>query len=305
MGAAFDRAADELYGLPLEEFVPRRDELARELRGAGQRQDADRVKRLVKPSAPAWAVNRLARVRPDEVRALVEAGDELRRVQEWLLRGEADPTDLRAAVEAERSAVAGLVHAAAEILTASGRAARGDVLERIGETLHAAAADPSVRENVERGRVERDLAAVGLGSFGTAAAAPAGATRRAGRRTTREATAPAAEAADVPDAGAEQAEAQERRRRSEAARQEAREAARAAESEARAAERMRAAADRAVERATRALEAAEESWERSRELLREARDDLAAAEKAAKSARTAAAAAEDEAEARRRQAGED
>jgi hypothetical protein len=296
VGAGFDRAADELYGLPLDEFVPRRDALARELRAAGEREDADRVKRLVKPSAPAWAVNRLARERPDAVRALVEAGDELRRVQEWLLRGEADPGDLRNAVEGERNAVADLVHAGAEILTAAGRAARGDVLERIGETLHAAATDPSVRESVERGRVERDLAAVGLGSFGTSPA-PAGSTRRAGRRTARE---PAAS----PETDEADREAQEQRERSEAARREAQEAARAAESEAKAAERMRAAADRAVDRATRALESAEESWEQARESLREARDDLAAAEKAAEVARSAASAAEDEAEARRRQAGD-
>jgi exonuclease VII small subunit len=295
VGAAFDRAADELYGLPLDEFVPRRDALARELRTAGEREDADRVKRLVKPSAPAWTVNRLARERPDDVRALLEAGDELRRVQEWLLRGEADPGDLRNAVEGERNAVAALVHEGAEILTAAGRAARGDVLERIGETLHAAATDPSVRESLERGRVERDLAAVGLGSFGTSPA-PAGSTRRAGRRTARE--------PDVPEADAPAREAQVQRERSAAARRAAHEAAQAAESAARAAERMRAAADRAVDRATHALEAAEESWERARETLREARDDLAAAEKAAHAARSAASAAEDKAEAKRRQAGD-
>jgi hypothetical protein len=291
VGDALDRAADELYGLPLEEFVPRRDALARELRDAGERDDADRVRRLVKPSAPAWTVNRLARERPDELQELIEAGDELRRVQEWLLRREADPTDLRAAVERERAAVADLVHAGADVLTRAGRPARGDVLERIGETLHAAAADPEVRADVEGGRLVRDRAAVGLGVSG-AAVGPAGTARRAGRSAAAE-RAPERRPSEE---GAEQ------RRRSKAAREEAREAARAAEAEAKAAERMRAAADRAVERASRALESAESTWERARDDLREARDELAAAAKAAEAARAAAQSAEAEAEERRRRA---
>jgi exonuclease VII small subunit len=305
VAVAFDRAVDELYGLPLDEFVPRRDGLARELRAAGRGEEADRVKGLVKPSAPAWAVNQLAREHPDDVRALLEAGDEVRRVQDWLLRREADPADLRAAVEAERAAVAGLVHTAADILTRAGRAARGDVLERVGETLHAAAADPEVRADVERGRVVRDRAAVGIGSYGAGGTPAAGATRRAGgagraprSRAAKPPREPASEAAPD-DLDAEQ------RRRSEAARQAAREAARAADAEARAAERMRAAADRAVERADRALEAAEASWERAREELRERRDDLAAAEQAAQQARAAAEAAEAAADERRRAAGDD
>jgi len=103
VSSAVDRAADELYGLSLEEFVPRRDALVRELRGAGQKDDAEMIKRMPKPTAPAWVVNQLARQEPDAVRELIDAGQELRRVQEWLLRREADPKDLRTAVEAERA----------------------------------------------------------------------------------------------------------------------------------------------------------------------------------------------------------
>jgi hypothetical protein len=278
----FDLAADELYGAPIDEFVPRRDAIARELRAAGERDAAEQVKRLAKPSAPAWVVNRLVRERPDDVVVLLRSGDELRRVQEWLLRGEADPADLRAAVEANRLAVSRLVHAGADVLAAAGRPARGDLLERIGETLHAAAADPEMRAEVERGRVVRDRAAVGLGPSLGHVPAPAQTTRRPASRDTEERAARAA---------------------SEAAA--AREELRAAEAEAKASQRMQEAAERAVERALRALGGAEASWERAQVALREAREELAAAEHAAGTAREAAQAAADEVERRRRGAGED
>jgi hypothetical protein len=301
MSGGVDRAADELYGLPLEEFVPRRDELVRELRGAGQKDDAEMVKRMPKPTAPAWVVNQLARTEPDDMRALMQAGDELRRTQEWLLRGEADPTDLRSAVEAERAAVGRLVRMGAALLTAAGRPPRGDILERVGETLHAATADPALRAEVERGRVAKDQAAVGLGPATGPGFAPAGATRRSTRRAPSARSAPSAPPEAPPaskrtkpakparPARAGTSEEAEARRRAAA---EARRELRAAEAEAKAAERMRVSADRAVERATRSLTSAEASYERARDELQEAREELAAAEKAAAAAREAADAAQ-------------
>jgi hypothetical protein len=301
MSEGVDGAADELYGLPLEEFVPRREALVRELRGAGQKDDADMVKRMAKPSAPAWVVNQLARGYPEDVRELMEAGEELRRVQEWLLRREADPADLRTAVEAERAAVGRLVRTGAALLTAAGRPPRGDILERVGETLHAATADPALRSEVERGRVVRDQAAVGLGPATGPGFAPAGATRRSTRRPADTQPAPAA----PPEPPAEKRSAKPgkpaERRKAEAA---ARDELRAAEAEAKAAERMRVSADRAVERATRALNSAEATWQRAQDELREAREELAAAEKSAAAAREAADAAQAEVIDQRRRADE-
>lgn len=318
MSDAVDGAADELYGLPLAEFVPRRDALVRELRAADQKDDAEMVKRMPKPTAPAWVVNQLARERPDDVRELMDAGHELRRVQEWLIRREADPADLRSAVEAERAAVARLVHAGAQLLTAAGRPPRGDILERVGETLHAATADPALRAEVERGRVVRDQAAVGLGPATGPGFAPAGATRRSTRSRAPSdrggLDAPPPTAAEPADAAAEVAPAKPRRsarkaEESAAARRKAaaaaREELRAAEAEAKAADRMQASADRAVERAARALAAAEESWERARDQLQAAREELAAAEQAAGAAREAAEAAAAEVAEKQRHAAAD
>ena len=60
MAAAADETA-RLYGLPLDEFTAERDAVAKRLRADGEREEAARIKKLRKPSVPAWAVNQAAR----------------------------------------------------------------------------------------------------------------------------------------------------------------------------------------------------------------------------------------------------
>jgi len=71
-------AIDDLYGLPLDRFVAERTALARELRGAGRREEAGEVAALRKPSVAAWAVNQLVRTQGRAVDELFEAVDALR-----------------------------------------------------------------------------------------------------------------------------------------------------------------------------------------------------------------------------------
>jgi hypothetical protein len=52
---------DDLYGVPLDRFVPERAALVRALRSAGEREQAAAVAALRKPSVAAWAVNQLVR----------------------------------------------------------------------------------------------------------------------------------------------------------------------------------------------------------------------------------------------------
>src|SRR4051812_22683946 len=106
-----DDEIDRLYGLPLEEFVPERDAVAKRLRAAGDRAAADEVKRLPKPTRAAWAVNRATREHPDDLRALVSAGKALARAQKDLLAG-ANPAELRDAAGEARAAVERLAPAA-------------------------------------------------------------------------------------------------------------------------------------------------------------------------------------------------
>ena len=50
-----EEITDRLYALPLEEFTAARNQAERELRQAGEREQADQVKALRKPSAAAGA----------------------------------------------------------------------------------------------------------------------------------------------------------------------------------------------------------------------------------------------------------
>src|SRR5918999_4893627 len=152
--APAEEAAARLYGLPLEDFTRERDALARELRKAKERDTAAVIAKLPKPSQAAWAANRLARERRDLIDDLLAAGDALREAQDAALSG-GGADALRDAGAAERRAVDALVAAAKE-LRPSGRKPSGTTLDRLRNTLHAAAADDDVRAALDAGRLVED-----------------------------------------------------------------------------------------------------------------------------------------------------
>jgi hypothetical protein len=270
--AEFDDEIDALYGLPLEEFVPARDALAKRLRADKRRDAADAVKALRKPSVAAWAANQVLRARPDERSALLEAGDALRAAQERLLAGKGDAAAARAAGEAERSAVGDLVAAARGLARAGGFPSE-DVVNRVRETLHAAATDDDARAEVEAARLSREHRPAAFGGLEGFAAAPAKPKRKAPAAKRGKAGAePAGKAAAERDAEAERERKAAERDRRRAAQAELK-AARAAERDA---ARDRRQAERAVEAAERDLAAAREGLERA-----EAAQDAAAQRRAA------------------------
>jgi hypothetical protein len=246
--------ADELYGLPLDRFVPERTALARELRNTGRREEASEVAALRKPSVAAWAVNQLARTQRKGVDELFEAGDALRTAHDQVLAGRGDAGSLRTAVARQRAAVDGLTKAARGLLTSEGHELSPTIIDRVSETLQAAALDDDARALVRDGRLERELRHVGLGM--TSGAAPARAPRR---RTTP------GKAEPKMDTKAERAAAEEQAKASAKARSEAR----AAEREAR----------RRVERASRAADAARERRDKAALALKEAEEALTDAER--------------------------
>ncbi|MBV9682610.1 MAG: hypothetical protein JO046_12515 [Solirubrobacterales bacterium] len=248
---------DELYGLPLDEFVPARNALARELRNSGRREDAAEVAALRKPSVAAWAVNQLVRTQRRAVADLFEAGDGLRDAHDHVMRGSGDGSSLRDAVEGERGAVESLVGAARGLLTSDGHELSPTIIDRVADTLHAAALDGDARAQVQNGRLERELRHVGLGMAVSSGAAPAPAPR-APARARRGRSASAGEAQQR----AEDRAAAERAAREQA---EARASARATEREAR----------RRLERAQRAANAAAERRERAAQALEAAEAELA------------------------------
>lgn len=255
-----DAETDRLYGLPLEEFVAARNELARALRKEGDREAADRVKGLAKPTVSAWAVNQLARREPGGVRRLLACGDRLRKAQAALLAG-GSPDELRQASEMVRDAVAELLPTARRILESPTAA----MVDRIAETLRSAAVDEEGRELLEHGRLDSDIEAVGFGPF--AASLPASLPARrapAKREVAREAPEPPRR-----DRRRERAEAKVHEIRAEVAKLER--AVREAEAEAKARRQAAAGAERAAERERARLEKATARLARAEEELRAAR----------------------------------
>ena len=182
------QAGDELFGLPPEEFVAARDELARRLRREGDAEAAKQVKALRRPPLSAWAVNRLARERGRALGPLLAAGERLRAAHQAALAGEG-AAELRSAAKAEREAVAGLVETALELLREAGHPTTDATRDRVAATLHAAAASPEAADLVRNGRLTTDLDPSGFGTATDAAfddeAAVAAAGRAAGRGSGR------------------------------------------------------------------------------------------------------------------------
>jgi hypothetical protein len=277
---------DDLYGLPLDRFIPERTELARTLRSGKERDAAAAVAALRKPSVAAWAVNQLVRTQGAAVADLFEAGDALRDAQADLLAGRGDGRTLRAAGEHERAAVDTLVDAARGLLSSEGHELSPAVVERVADTLHAAALDEGAREQVRRGRLERELRHVGLG-LGLGEAAPAAPARAA---------APAPKPSGKHDAGQAETKASraERAREARTAREHAAAAQRERDAARKAARIAEAEARRRAERSGHALRAAEERRDRAAQALDEADEALAAARAEAQEAGDAHRRARDE-----------
>ena len=158
--ANLESEIDRLYALDPGEFVAERDRVARELRDAGQREEAEQVKSLRKPTVSAAAINQLARRERREVDLLLDAGHRLREAQQKLLAGE-DPGSLDEARRIEREALVKLRRAAQAILAESGRES-STTLDRIMTTLQAAAVSDEGRELLALGRLTGDLEATGF-----------------------------------------------------------------------------------------------------------------------------------------------
>jgi hypothetical protein len=155
-----EQTAEELYALPPADFTRARDERAKALRKAGDRDEADAVKALRKPTVAAWALNQLARKRPKEVEGLVAAGEDLRAAQDELLAG-GDRKAFQSAAATERDQVAKLAREAVKLAAEDGERASPALTEKIAATLHAAALDEETAEELRAGRLVREREAIG------------------------------------------------------------------------------------------------------------------------------------------------
>jgi hypothetical protein len=168
-----DRELARLYGLPLEEFTAARNELAAGLRKEGERDAAEEVKALAKPTLPLWVVNRLALTERVLVDDLMQAGEGLREAQKALLAGGGIDADaMSEATAGERQVVGKLMQRARAILADAGRPASTVTLDRVASTLRAAAVDEEGRRQLARGWLTSELEVSGfeaLSGFGVPA----------------------------------------------------------------------------------------------------------------------------------------
>lgn len=223
--ARVDDEIDRLYGLPLAEFTPERDALARRLRAEGDKARAADVVALKKPVLAAWAVNRLVRTERKDVDALVAAAAAIR-------------TGKQDADEHFRETLERLTKAARRILAETGREPTDTVVREVATTLRsAAAAEP---EALVQGLLTHPVEASGFAAMAGAAFAPPRSSRREAK-----ATPPRRDAAQLPRL----------RKALRAARDEARRLRREAERLERAAKDARAKADDADRRSEAAAKA--------------------------------------------------
>jgi hypothetical protein len=245
-----DEAIDQLYQLPLDEFTAARNALAKE---SGD----NAIKKLEKPTLPAWAVNQLywrERKLYDEV---IKTSAQVRTAHTDMLAGK--KADVRAAEVFHGEALRKAKDAIRKILEQAGNAVGDAVMTPVTETLDA------LPTTDEPGRLTRPLRRTGFEAL-------QGITITAQPKPVSAKAEPKKAAADESDRD---------RRKREADQQELamnKERLRFAES----AERE---AEAAVERATRAVERAEKTRERIDQELEEAtaaeqaaRKELAAAE---------------------------
>jgi len=167
-----EAAIDRLYQLPVAEFTDARNALAMELKTKGDKDAANRVKGLGKPSAVAWAVNQVYwsdRVRFD---ALVTALAEVAAAQREGLGG-AGAAALRDATRRKAERLQEAVRAGERALAAGGGSTGLGVQQRLSATLEALASPRPSRAVSETtpGRLVSELqpsgfdVALGLGSM--------------------------------------------------------------------------------------------------------------------------------------------
>jgi hypothetical protein len=132
-------AIGALYQAPLEDFVGRRDALAKQLRAEKRRDDAAVVKALRKPSRMAWALDGIGHEDPESIERLA------------LAIGEAQTgADLRTAVEVVKEAVRTVAAAGARVAVRGGYPIEPTAL---ATAIHAIIGDENAFAEFRAGRL--------------------------------------------------------------------------------------------------------------------------------------------------------
>jgi DNA repair exonuclease SbcCD ATPase subunit len=265
--------AEELYALPPDRFTAERNDRAKAARGEGDRDLAQQIGRLSKPSAAAWAVNMLARHRADVIDQVADLGAALRKAQEDL-----DSKRLREQSRLRHDLIRAIANEGEQLAEELGNPIGKPAVTEVEQTLQAVMADPDAADAVRTGRLLRSLSSNGIEAVNLdgAVAIPEGRRAPVTSIETRRAEKSAAKAGAGERAGSAGGRDPAQVAAERAA---AEEAARREKEERRRAERERAEAKRAVEAAEREVEegrAELDAIERRIERLRPRRERLSA-----------------------------
>jgi DNA repair exonuclease SbcCD ATPase subunit len=155
-------AADTLYALPLPEFTPARDAMAKEHKGTDL---GSRVKALKKPSMAAWVVDLFVRREADQVEQVLTVGAALREAQE-AMAGE----DLRALTKQRRQLTAAITQQARSLAAEAGVKVTQAVADQVEATLTAAMVDETCAQAVRSGMLVTALSTTGMDEVDVAGA---------------------------------------------------------------------------------------------------------------------------------------
>lgn len=161
-----DSVVAGVYRGPVEDFVRRRDALAKELRSSGDRHGAAMVKGLRKPTRTAWALNLGVQENVGAIAALVDA-------VAAVLDAQATGVDVRSAISGMRTAVRELADVAARTAEQSGHSVESGVLTN---AVLAVLGSPESFEQL-RGGYLVDIPEAGGLDFLASLPAPVGASR--------------------------------------------------------------------------------------------------------------------------------
>lgn len=153
--SGLDARIDDLYQESLDNFIDARTALAKTLTGA----DAQRVRKLTKPTVVPWAVNQVYWRARSTFDALIKSGERLRKAQVAALEGRS--SDVRGATDEHRRAITDAVKEAERLAAAEGSKPPTDALMRTLEAL-SMSTEPAERP----GRLTRPLQPAGFEALG-------------------------------------------------------------------------------------------------------------------------------------------
>ncbi|GAA4416967.1 hypothetical protein GCM10023169_12530 [Georgenia halophila] len=151
--------ANELYGLPLGDFISTRNARAKGVRKEGNTDLAWAIQGLAKPSVAAWLANLMVRQMEDEVDQILELGETLRQAQDEL-----DAAQLRALGQQRRKLLSAVVGKARDLAEEEGQKVSAGVAEQTADTLQAAMADEDAAAALRTGFLVQPMESSGFDS---------------------------------------------------------------------------------------------------------------------------------------------